>query len=170
MSLFLPACGPPAVLGEESGVPVSSSLGLWVDGTLGGRNEKSREGPLCRKRQVHVKPGIKAPGGGEDGAALLRCFRDCVLHSLFVLLQFSTIPNPSILWPKARFEAPCEVATLESGISALVFAHLPPEAHGKGACVALSLQPVPCHTEISKPLEIPSSFWLFSVSSAEARR
>lgn len=68
MFLFLPARGPPSVLGEEPGVPVSSSLGLWVDGTLRGKNEKSREGPLSRKRRVHVKPGIKAPGVGEDGA------------------------------------------------------------------------------------------------------
>lgn len=101
---------------------------------LGGEMRNPERGLLCRKRRVHVKPGIKAPGGGEDGAALLRCcFRDCVLHSLFVLLQFSTIPNASILRPKARFEAPCEVATLESGVSALAFAHLPPEAHGNGA-------------------------------------
>lgn len=76
------------------GVPVSRSLGLWVDGTLRRRNEKSREGLLSRKRHVHVKPGIKAPGVGEDGAALPRCFRDCVLHSLSVL--FDSVFNNSI--------------------------------------------------------------------------
>lgn len=81
MSLFLPASGPLSVLREEHGVPFASSLGLWVDGTLRGRNEKSRERQLSRKGHAHVKPGIGA-AGVENGDAPLYWFLDCVLHNL----------------------------------------------------------------------------------------